>query len=29
LTGQIKLNFNQGRVESYESMEHNRVLKQA
>ena len=27
LTGQIKLNFNQGRIESYESMEHNRILK--
>lgn len=28
LTGQIKLNFNSGRIESYESMEHTRVLKQ-
>jgi len=26
LTGQIKLNFNRGKIESYESMEHNRVL---
>lgn len=27
LTGQIKLNFNQGKIESYEAMEHNRILK--
>lgn len=28
LTGQIKLNFNHGKIESYEAMEHNRILKQ-
>jgi len=27
LTGQIKLNFNSGRIESYEAMEHNRIMK--
>jgi len=27
LTGQIKLNFNSGRIESYEAMEHSRILK--
>ncbi len=25
LTGQIKLNFNRGKIESYESMEHTRI----